>query len=458
MSSRRALASEPLIDFIPRVARGYHRPEHLAPLLAALDEGDERPLRIATSAPPRHAKTDSVLLHLVRRLLRRPSDTVAYITFGERMARDKSRRARQFAVRAGLELRPDAKALDKWLTPAMGGAIFTSTQGPLTGQGINLLVIDDPHKGRAEAESQLDRDRVWEWYTGVALDRLEPGATIVCTHTRWHPDDLMGRLLKEQSGAWRHINLQAVDEEGRALWPSRWPVEAFEDQRVNNAYEWFSKYQGTPRARGGRVFNDVHFYDELPRTYRAAVGVDLAYTAKTYADWSVAIVLLESDGRFYVRDVVRRQCQPPEFAGELRSIAASYPGAQMRWYGSVQELGLAQLMCSDGKVPLQGMRAATDKFVRAQPAAGAWNTGKILLPRTAAALSSRTNGSRPADGHAPDWVADLVSEVSNFTGVNDRHDDQVDALAAAFDALASSGVAASGSAEGLAFEDAGIGI
>lgn len=399
-------------------------------------------MRLLASVPPRHGKTDSILLFLVRYLLRHPERTVAYVTYGNDQARDKSRRARTFALRAGLDIgqttKDASRALHKWTTPQMGGAIFTSIASGLTGQGVHVLVIDDPHKGRAEAESSLERERVWQWYTGVALDRLEPGASVIVVHTRWHPDDLTGRIIAYDGESWRRVNLKAIEDDpssprfGEALWPSRWPAEAFAAQRDKNAYEWYSKYQGEPRPRGGAVFRDVRFYDELPKKYRVGIGVDLAYTKKTHADWSVAVTVAEADGVYYVLDVKRAQVAPPEFAATLRALAASYPGARMLWYTSTTERGLADLLREESGVRrLVGEIAGADKFVRAQPVAAAWNAGRVLVPRTGNAVARIPGDNMPS----PAWVSELVSEVANFTGVEDRHDDQVDALAAAFDVL-----------------------
>lgn len=395
------------------------RPTHLAPLAAVFERAERGPVYATVSVPPRHSKTETILHAIARWLLRHPDQTVAYVAFGDRLTKSKSRFARDYARRAGVRLRDDATSLNEWRTVEGGGALFTSVGGPFTGQGCNLLVVDDPHKDRAEAESQIIRDGVHDWFTGTAGDRLEPGSSIIVCHTRWHPDDLIGRLSQDPVVSWERIVLPALSDAGEALWPERWPASELQRKRdIVGPYEWASKYLGLPRARGGTVFHDAHFFGPTarPARFRVGIGVDLAYTAKTYADHSVAVVLAEIAGKYYVLDVRRAQVEAPDFAATLRQLGTVYPGAPMLALIGGTEKGVTDFLVRQ-RVPLRAEPAKSDKFVRAQPVAAAWNAGRVLLPEGAT------------------WAPAFVSELMTFTGVADKHDDQVDALAAAFAAL-----------------------
>jgi predicted phage terminase large subunit-like protein len=279
------------------------------------------------------------------------------------------------------------------------------------------MLVDDPHKGRAEAESSARREDVWEWFNDDALSRLEPHGSCIVTQTRWHTDDLAGRLIAK---GWEVINLPAIDDQGKALWPERYPVDRLlEIQAAVGEYTWASLYQGQPRPRGASVFRDAHYYSELPKhSFSVCIGVDLAYTARTYSDHSVAVVMLECEGRFYVVDVVRRQVEAPRFAEVLGELQQQHGQPRTVGYLGGTEIGVADFMVSQG-VDFEALPARADKFVRAQPVAAAWNAGKILLPNT-----------------SPPWLEAFLAEVCGFTGVRDAHDDQVDALAGAFDGLA----------------------
>ncbi len=422
------LLAERLVDFIPRISPRYDRPHHLAPLLDVLERSEREPVRAIVSVPPRHAKTETILHAIAYRLQRRPHDTIAYVTYGDRLSKGKSRLAREYAERAGLVLRDDAAALNEWRNAEMGGCIFTSIGGAITGTGCNLLIIDDPHKDRAEAESALHRDTVWEWYRGTGYTRVEPGGSVVICHTRWHPEDLIGRVLREQEHErFEPIVLPAINDNGEALWPERWPIEALEQRhRVIGEYDWASQFQGRPVPKGGAVFKDVRWYD--PRAIhrdglRISIGIDLAYSEKTKSDASAMVVLGEIDGRVYVLYVQKERMEVPAFAEIIRAQQAMYPGAYVRWHTSTTEQGIVQLLKSLG-IQIKGELAKADKFTRSQAVAAAWNCGNVMLP-----------GGFDAQGQPiapPAWVNDFVAEVTAFTGLGDRHDDQVDALASAY--------------------------
>jgi len=410
-----------LLDFVPRLTPRWERPDHLSPvaeLFERIMRGEE--VYAVVSVPPRHGKTE-LLLHAVAWILsQRPDWTIGYSTYGADLARSKSRFARDYARRAGVELRTDSSALHEWRTPAGGGLLAAGVGGPLTGHGLQLGIIDDPHKNRVDAESKTVRDHVYDWFTSTFATRLEPGASAIVNMARWHEDDLAGRLSRDTEHRWEVVNLPAIDDAGRALWGSRWSLEKLERRkRLVGKYDWASLYQGRPRPRGGAVFDGVYFYDALPReAYRIAVGADLAYTKKTRADYSVVVVVARCGALFYVLDVVRVQAKAPEFAGRLAVVRGSYPWAPFRWYCTGPEIGVADLVNAAHKqIRLEAIATTADKFVRAQPAAALWNAGRVLLPR-----------------EAP-WLEEFVSEVVGFTGLDDDHDDQVDGLAAAVDAL-----------------------
>lgn len=419
---RRVRNRLPLGDFIPALNPRWSRPDHLAPLLdvfGRIREGES--VRALLSVPPQHGKTETELHGIVQLLALDGTKTHAFTSYAAQYAESKSRLARDYALRAGVKLRDDSTAVHEWRTADGGGLLATGVGGPLTGQGIDgVILVDDPFKNRAEAESQLMRDRVFDWFTSAAMTRAHPSTSVVVVHTRWHPDDLIGRLQKEVDGdgdpVWECINLPAVSETGKALWPECRPLEFLEAARRRSEYDWWSMYMGEPRNRGGALFKDVQFYkpDALPRSgYQIAIGLDFAYTTKTHADYSVAVVLMRHGDAFYVLDVKREQVEAPKFAGTLRLLRTSYPAAKMFGFIGGTERGIVDFMRSQG-LSIHGEPARNDKFVRAQPVAAAWNRKTIFVPESAP------------------WASAFVSELASFTGINDKHDDQVDAFAGAF--------------------------
>ena len=408
----------PLREWIPGYVGGYSSPDHLAPLLDLLERADREPVQAVVHAPPRHGKTDTVLAAIARAIQKNAQKTHAYATYEASLARSKSRRIRDLALRAGVHLRGDASALHEWRTTQGGGLLATGVMGPLTGQGVSgLLVIDDPFKNRVDAESATIRRRVSEWFKDVAYTRREPGCSVIVVMTRWHPNDLAGELI---AGGWQFLRLPAISDDGAALWPARYDLTDLGKIREQvGEFTWTSLYQGLPRSRGGALFSDVHFFSELPKNAKEAIGFDLAYSKKTQADYSVAILLArDAAGMCYVLDVQRHQLRAPDFRTRARAMVSAHPRAGRRWYAAGVELGVADFFGEGAeRVDVGAKKAEGDKFTRAQPVAAAWNAGRVLVPREAS------------------WLDAFVGEICGFTGLDDDHDDQVDALAAAFDEL-----------------------
>lgn len=408
-------ARRSLSYFVPFLTPSYREPRHLAPLIERLERAvnGERQF-VVCHAPPRHAKTETVLHFVSWGLRRNPALTFAYATYADRLARSKSRKAMVLAERAGIRL--ESKTLNEWRTAEGGGLLAGGIGGPLTGHGLNCAVVDDPVKNRIEAESKTYRERNWDWMNDVLLTRIEPGGSVFVFMTRWHPDDLSGRLIRE---GWDHICLPAINAAGEALWPERWPVEELERKKKKvGAYTWASLFQGQPRPRGGAVFGESHTYSELPTVYQAGFGVDLAYTSKTSSDFSVAVKMLKANGKKYVVGVLRKQVRAPKFKRYCRRLHRREQGAPWRFYGSGTETGSADFFNEEPRpVPLQILPTKGDKLVRAQHYAAEWNAGNILVPKSAP------------------WLDAFLAEHAGFTGKDGDEDDQVDAAVAANDVL-----------------------
>jgi predicted phage terminase large subunit-like protein len=341
-------------------------------------------------------------------------------------------RAKALYQRAGGKLGA-VNRQDYWETDGGGYVRCAGLNGPIVGDGFHVVFVDDPHRGRAEAESKTIREAVVTRFSDDVYTRREPalgdfkGTSFIVVHTRWHTDDLIGTLTRrgELEVPFEYINLPYEDSSGRVLAPELWPVETMVNYR-RNPRNWSSVFLGRPTPSGGAVFEGSHLYEpsELPTGARYAIGIDLAYSAKQSADYSCAVVLARSgDGRVFVVDVVREQCRPRDFANHLLRLQNEYPGAPLRWYASGTESGVADLLRDLGVTRLLTLTAKHEKKVRALPASDAWNEGRVLLPRG--------GPGRPA----PTWVEGFADEVLSFTGQGDAHDDQVDALAAGFDAL-----------------------
>lgn len=409
------------MDLIPALLPGRQRPEHLAPVVAQLERAWVEPVEHSFSAPPQHWKTDTVSAFIVATLLRFPTWPLMYLTYSQGLAERVGAQSREWAIKAGIKVRDDTSSKSNWMTPD-GGGLTAGGVHHGTGRPGRIVFFDDPYGQRKDAESAAYRRDVEDRYDDVAVSRKGEVGSIFTWHTRWTVKDLIAKLIARGVP---HTNIPAISDAGLAL---LWSLATYEKIRSDNLYNFTSLFMGAPRPRGGALFNDVHTYDPsaLPRTGLVyGIGVDLAYSSKTHADYSVAVTLaretvpangVEQHFRYYVVDVTRKQCPAPEFAATLASLYALHPTAARRAYLAGTEKGTADFLLRQG-VNVGATPPVGDKFIRAQPVAAKWNDGKILVPTDAP------------------WVDAFVSELAGFTGVNDDHDDQVDALAAAFDVL-----------------------
>lgn len=422
-------------DVIARCSPVLQKPVHLHPYVQVLDkaiiDGD---IRCVFSAPPQHGKTliaeHALIFACMWDAQTRAHDPRwhAYSTYSFDRARTIRNDIQRIAFEAGL----DPHGTQDLLEVAGGARIkFVGTgAGSLTGYKVNgLHVIDDPIKDRKEANSPVIREDRWNWFLEVASTRMHPGSSVLLMMTRWHLDDLSGRVIKREK--WPYLRIPAICDDpdddvlgralGEALWEDQRPLEWLKQQPAyRNPLTWAAMYQGSPRPQGDALFDAANsqLYDELPvgRGFRIGYGCDLAYTEKTRADFSVLLQgRMYSNGDLYLTKLLRKQCQADRFTALMRNwVTMAGERGPILWFGSTTERGVAQMIRTHGKVPGFTFKQATeDKYVRATPTAEhLWNMRKVFMPRLAA------------------WREEFEDEVCSFSGQNDPQDDQVDALAA----------------------------
>ncbi len=414
------------------------RPEHFGGFADVFDRIERGEIvKVLFSGPPQFGKTTIVQHGIARAIARRPWLPIVYASYGDDVASAKSRDMRDLVRKLGVELRSDADRVDDWITTQGGGLRARSIGGAVTGQPAKILVVDDIHKNRQQAESALARQTAYDWFTSVGDARAHPDTSIIVCSTRWHDDDLIGRLaaLRKPNGepVWEYFQYSAIKEDGKPLWYRR-PLDFLAQKRALSEHDWWSLWMGRPRPRGDRLFKGVRYYDRLPIRYRIGKGVDLAYSEKTKACYSAGVVLIEdldNPGDVYVVEVLRKQLEVGAFTAALRDVDERWPGT-WHWFTSTTEKGTAQLMGllpQDIRVAVEPVLAPADKFVRAQPLAAAWNgipdrdiPGRVFVPR-------------PTPERPVPWLKEFVDEVGAFTGSAGETNDQVDAAASAFEGV-----------------------
>jgi len=399
--------------------------------------------RLMLLMPPGHAKsTYASLLFPAWFLSRHPGTHVICASHTAELATAFGRGVRsligEHQERLGIGIDPASRAANRFETmlipgklpsksginDSKGGTYYaTGVRGPVTGRRADLIIIDDPVKGQADADSRPQRDALWNWYRSDLVTRLKPGGRIVLVMTRWHPDDLGGRLLNGPE-PWRVVRLPAIAEfgdamgraPGEALWPEWESLVALQRKRLAvGDRAWEALFQQSPRTPGGRLFQTGRIAvvdDRLPGT--AVRAWDLA--ASLEGDWTAGVRLARSpDGRFQVQDVVRLRGGPEEVVHAIRATAERD--------GLTTPIGLPQDPGQAGRAQiafltarLAGWRVISSpesgaKTTRAMPVASQLNAGTVSV------LSGT-------------WNEAFLAELEDFPG--GACDDQVDALARAF--------------------------
>ena len=353
--------------------------------------------RLMLFCPPRSGKTELLVRFAAWCLGRHPDWPMLYTSYGADLAWEKSGEARAVVASEefgqlwpGVRLNPSSRSVQRWrIDGQRGGLQAQGVGGPLTGKGGRLVLIDDPVKNRQEADSATLREATWRWYTSTLRTRLEPQGRMVLVMTRWHEDDLAGRLLRRAAeeglaDQWVVVKLPAVASAGivdgvdgdplgrrpgEALDPTRYDVAALGRIKASiGSRDWTALYQQEPRQDEGNVFKRswLQYVDALPVLKRTVIAWDTAYESGESSDYSVALLVGRGlvDGRFYVMPLLRERLEFPELVRAGQGIVARYPQAEQIVEARASGRSLRQQLRSDG-IPLIDVEPAGDKVARA---------------------------------------------------------------------------------------------
>lgn len=282
---RRRAARQSLIDFTCYTKPDFLVGEHHLQIAAALEEVERGECdRLMIFAPPRHTKSELASRRFPSWYIgRHPDKQLIAATYSGDFALDFGRDVRGIvqseefsALFPDVGLAPDSQAANRWHTTQGGVSVYVGVGGPITGRGAHVALIDDPFKNREEADSEVRRETVWKWYTSTLRTRLMPGGAIVLILTRWHDDDLAGRLLAQQPGEWKVVELQAIANEGteheKALWPEWYDLAALKRIKADiGPRDWSALYQQRPSPEEGTYFQKGWFNTWTDRPKQLAI-------------------------------------------------------------------------------------------------------------------------------------------------------------------------------------------
>jgi predicted phage terminase large subunit-like protein len=450
-----SMARRTLIDYCivmqPDYDPSWHH-EVIAQKLEKVEKGEIT--RLMLFMPPRHGKSELATKKFPAWYLgKNPNKEIICCSYSADLAEEFGRMTRD-AVADELHqtifpdcfLRKGSKSASKWKVGRYkGGFLAAGVGGSITGMGANVLLIDDPIKNREEANSDVYRQKVWDWYTSTAFTRLEKDGAVILIMTRWHDDDLAGRLLERdgrlgygrdpetgmwkkgypgKQGRWDVVTLPAIAEEderfrrqGEALWPEKYDVDSLEEIKNTIGLQDFSAlYQQNPVNKEAQLFQDEWFkcWKELPKHMNYVTAVDPAISKEKRADDSVVLTLgRDPNDKYYLVDIKNFKADPSELITEIfrqQEKWNSRVGVEVTQYqmSLVHYMGLEQQRMHK-RLNIIPVRHSHKKEERIRGLEPFYRNGLIF--------------------HPPGGSEALEDQLKRFP--SGKHDDMVDALATA---------------------------
>ena len=337
-----------------------------------------------------------------------------------------SRRARNIVASPrfnnifGFGCNEDNKAAGSWEN-SRGGEFFAAGIGSaIAGRRAGLGLIDDPVKSREEADSERVREKHWDWYLNDFLTRLLPNAPQIIIQTRWHEDDLSGRILDREASRWAVLKLPmesvGVDPLGRQPGERLWP-EWFTDEQVATAKldtrAWNALYQQDPAPEDGEYFKRDWFnvYDRPPAGMHIFGASDYAVT-EGMGDYSEhGIFGLDWNGDLSLLDWWRGQTTADVWIERQCDLIATY--SPLIWFGekgvirnTIEPQLKRRMIERSTRCRLEWLPSVTDKSVRARPFQARAAMGNVFIPKAAS------------------WLSELMGQLMKFPA--GKYDDGVD--------------------------------
>ena len=453
-----ALARDHLLDFTqftmpdPEAPNDVSRSRYkaakfhieIAKVLEQVERGDITQLIFCM--PPRHGKSALATKSMTAWYMgRHPDHQIAVATYSDAVANDFGSDTRAIVLSQAykqvfptMKLRRGGTAKDNMETVFGGRTVFVGRGGALTGKGAHCLLIDDLYKDHEEARSPAIREQAWNWFTKVAMTRRMGKKLVVVTMTRWHSDDIIGRLTDPENPCyneieakrWKIIRLPAIAEDddplgrapGEPLWPDgpdKFDLDFLHSQQRLDPLGFAALYQQRPTVADGILFRreTIQRYDrkDLPEDLRYYAASDHAVGTAQRNDPSCFIkVGVDRQDNIYVLDCVWKR-MPTDVAVEAMLTMASGETRPLVWWAerghiskSIGPFLMKRAAESGIYINVREMTPANDKAQRAQSIAARCAMGKVYFPKEM-------------------WADRAIEEMLAFP--NGTHDDFVDALA-----------------------------
>jgi predicted phage terminase large subunit-like protein len=414
----------------------------------------KRPM-LVIEAPPQHGKSDIVVDFLAWIAGKNPDLKTIYASFSKRLGVRANKKLQRIFDSGKYKKVFPRTAIDEKSTTVVkgkkqrsselleyfnsaGSFRNTTTGGSITGESLDIGVIDDPIKGRKQAGSELQRDTAWDWLIDDFMTRFSDIAALLAILTRWHLDDPIGRLITTFPGlvkvlkypAMATSNVKLIESDPRVpgsnepLFPEHKSFEFLEMRRKAMATSsWESLYQQNPIQVGGEIIKGQWFprYRVLPPIKYRMIFADTAMKIKQHNDYSVFSCWgLGEDGKLYLLDQIRGKWEAPEL--RQKAIAFWLKHLAVVGQGALRKMGVEDKASGTGliqdiqrsvtpKIPVKAIERNIDKLTRVMDVVSYIEAGYVIIPEFA------------------DFVSDFIKECEAFTADDSHaHDDQIDPM------------------------------
>lgn len=433
----------------------FRRTPAIDAINAALTEALTTPdARLIISMPPQEGKSTLATKWAPTWLLQqRPDTRIVIASYAATVARRMGRLIRgeigTHGDALGIAIADDVSAQHEFqIADHPGGVYAVGIGGGLTSRPADALIIDDPLKDREQADSEVYRDRAWDWWTDVASARLAPGAPVIVILTRWHHDDLAGRLLAAEDGhLWRVVNIPAQadhrPEQGETDVLGRQPGEFMVSARGRTTAQWERRkvtagprtwaalYQGRPSPLAGDLFPEAWSRYDQPLWIERADGAhivpgdgfelvqswDLAFKDTKSSDYVVGQVWLRIGVDAYLVDQVRARLSFTATIAAIKAMTARWPQAVAKF---VEDK-------ANGPAVINALSRTVGGLIPIEPEGSKYARAAAISP-----LVHSKNVHLPEAALLPN-VEELLEEARAFP--NGTHDDTIDALSQAVNRL-----------------------
>jgi len=426
-------AQDDFMTFVKHVYEGFIEGSHHKQVAKKFEKlSTTRGSRIIVNMPPRHTKSEFASYLLPAWLIgKNPKLKIIQTTHTAELAVRFGRKVRnQIAspdfnsVFPQVGLRSDSSSAKRFHTMQGGTYSAVGAGGAITGRGAHLLIIDDPIKGREDAESETQRRNLVEWYKSVAYTRLQPGGKIIIIQTRWHQDDLAGHILNESAEDWKVLDLPAVDSKNQALWPEAYSKEDLDKIKATVGQRvWQALYQQQPSNDEGSIIKrewwNIYEGEKIPSLSYVLQSYDTAFSTKSSADFSACTTW----GVFNARD----ENNVPYAAAILLDAwkeRLEYPDLRKRAQESFEEWKPDQVLIeqrASGQSLIQDMRRSGVPVVTFNPDRDKVSRTHAIAPMFEGGLVFTLD---------EDWTKSVLDESGSFPygKHDDIHDTCVQAL------------------------------